>query len=121
MHPFDDFEAVMISPALGRTAQKAVLQQCFTKPVHRRGLAAAASATISYQTSEAGGIKIASRDVAGPTTYLALVAKAGTRYQPRPGLTEALEKFAFKVGLQRNQLTLCSQQISWYSFQSTHG
>ena len=33
----------------------------------------------------------------GPTTTLALVAKAGTRYQPLPGFTDALEKFAFKV------------------------
>lgn len=96
--PRYSFLAVMISPALGRTAQKVVLQQCCTKPMHRRGLATAASATFSYETSEAAGVKIGSRNIDGPTTYLALVAKAGTRYQPLPGATEALEKFAFKVG-----------------------
>jgi ubiquinol-cytochrome c reductase core subunit 2 len=44
-----------------------------------------------------GGVKVASRDVAGPTTKLAVVAKAGTRYQSLPGLTSGLEQFAFKV------------------------
>jgi ubiquinol-cytochrome c reductase core subunit 2 len=43
------------------------------------------------------GIKVASRDFAGPTTKLAIIAKAGTRYQPLPGLTSGLEQFAFKV------------------------
>jgi hypothetical protein len=43
------------------------------------------------------GIKVASRDVSGPTTKLAVIAKAGTRYQSLPGLTEGLEQFAFKV------------------------
>lgn len=96
----------MISPALGRTAPKAVLQQCYMKPIHRRRLATAASAAFSYEASDAAGVKIASRNIAGPTTYLALVAKAGTRYQPVPGVTEALERFAFKVGLHQNEFYL---------------
>lgn len=95
------FKPVMISPALGRTAHRALRQQCHAKPINCRGLAAAASGTFSYETSEAAGVKIGSRDIPGPTAYLAVVAKAGTRYQPLPGLTEALEKFAFKVGLQQ--------------------
>ena len=70
--------------------------------MHCRRLATAASGTFSYETSEAAGVKIASRNIAGPTTYLALVAKAGTRYQSVPGATEALEKFAFKVCLNQN-------------------
>ncbi len=41
---------------------------------------------------------MASRDVSGPTTKLAVVAKAGTRYQSAPGLTLGLEYYAFKVG-----------------------
>ena len=89
----------MLSPALVRNAQKAVFQQCYTKPTCCRRWATAASGTLSYDTSEAAGIKIASRNVPRPTTHLALVALAGTRFQPLPGLTEALEKFAFKVGL----------------------
>lgn len=47
-------------------------------------------------------VKVASRDVAGPTTRLAVVAKAGSRYQPAPGLTTGLEQFAFKVRSDRN-------------------
>lgn len=43
------------------------------------------------------GLKVAARDAHGPTTKLAIVAKAGTRYQPLPGLTVGLEEFAFKV------------------------
>ena len=42
-------------------------------------------------------MKLASRDLAGPTTTLAVIAKAGTRYELLPGLSEGLEKFAFKV------------------------
>jgi len=69
------------------------------KPANRRGLAASVSGStsFSYETADVGGVKVASRDVAGPTTKLAVVAKAGTRYQPAPGLTAGLEQFAFKV------------------------
>lgn len=51
---------------------------------------------------------MASRDIAGPTTRLAVVAKAGSRYQPAPGLTTGLEQFAFKVrpNLHWNQFAL---------------
>lgn len=65
----------------------------------RRGLAAPASGSFAYQAGEASGVKFASRDFAGPTTTLALVAKAGTRFQPLPGLTEGLANFAFRVRL----------------------
>lgn len=78
---------------LARTAQQAARQSC---RVQRRTYAAAAS-TGSYETSDASGLKIASRDAHGPTTKLAVVAKAGTRYQPLPGLTAGLAEFAFKV------------------------
>ena len=63
----------------------------------RRGLAAVASGSFSYETGGADGVKFASRDLAGPTTTLAVVAKAGTRYQALPGFADGLEKFAFKV------------------------
>lgn len=77
---------------IGRTAQALRSQ--------RRGLAAAAvsgSTSFSYETADVAGIKTASRDIAGPTTKLAVVAKAGTRYEAAPGLTTGLEQFAFKV------------------------
>lgn len=51
-----------------------------------------------YEAGEAHGVKIATRDVAGPTTTLTVVAKAGSRYQPLPGFSDSLSKFAFKVG-----------------------
>ena len=63
----------------------------------RRGLATPASGTFQYETGNANGVKIASRDLPGPTATLGLVAKAGTRYQILPGFSEGLENFAFKV------------------------
>jgi ubiquinol-cytochrome c reductase core subunit 2 len=56
------------------------------------------STSFSYDNSDVGGVKVASRDVAGPTTKLAVIAKAGTRYQSAPGLTAGLEHYAFQVG-----------------------
>ncbi len=88
----------MISRApLGRNAQCALLRQRHPTLSNRRGLAAAASGSFSYETGEAAGVKFASRDLPGPTTHLAVIAKAGTRYQPLPGFSDGLEKFAFKV------------------------
>lgn len=58
---------------------------------------AAASGSFAYQTGDANGIKVAGRDQAGPVTTLALVAKAGTRYEFVPGLAEGLDRYAFKV------------------------
>jgi hypothetical protein len=60
------------------------------------------------QYPDVGGVKVASRDVAGPTTKLAVVAKAGTRYQSAPGLTSGLEQFAFKVGVIWSQMRLAA-------------
>ena len=88
----------MISRAsFSRNVQFAVRRQGPVHPSNRRGLAAAASGSFSYETGEAGGVKFASRDLAGPTTTLAVVAKAGTRYQVLPGFSIGLEQFAFKV------------------------
>ena len=86
--------------SLGRNAQRAILRtqcQCQSQPSNRRGLAAAASGSFTYETGEAAGVRFGSRDLPGPTTHVAVVAKAGTRYQPAPGFTDGLEKFAFKV------------------------
>lgn len=65
--------------------------------IQKRGLAAAASGSFSYQTGDASGVQFASRDLPTATTTLAVIARAGSRYQPAPGFTDALEKFAFKV------------------------
>ena len=92
--------ATMISRAsLGRPAQVTLRRQCLIERTNRRGLAAPASGTFSYETSEAAGVKIASRDLPGPMTTVAVVARAGTRYQVLPGFADGLENFAFKVSL----------------------
>jgi len=85
--------------AIGQNAQLALRRQCCAQPASRRGFVAAVSGStsFSYESADVGGVKVASRDVTGPTTKLAVVAKAGTRYQSLPGLTSALEQFAFKV------------------------
>lgn len=62
-------------------------------------MAAAASLDpFHYTVSEASGVKVATKDDGGPTTTLALVVKAGSRYESEPGLAHALSNFAFKVG-----------------------
>ncbi len=90
--------AMISRSAIGRNAHLAVRRQV-AQPTNRRAFAAAAtgSTSFSYETADVKGVKVASRDVAGRTTKLAVVAKAGTRYQPVPGLTVGLEQFAFKV------------------------
>lgn len=82
--------------SIGRTTQRAIRQQW--QPANRRGLAAPASGSFQYESGDAKGLKFASRDMSGPTSQLAIVAKAGTRYEPLPGLTLGLRGFAFKVG-----------------------
>ncbi|ORY63959.1 Metalloenzyme, LuxS/M16 peptidase-like protein [Pseudomassariella vexata] len=95
--------------ALVRGAQLATRRQASCKLAQRRGYAAAASsapATFNYETSDVAGVKIASRDSHGPTTKLAIVAKAGTRYEPAPGLTVGLEEFAYKNTTRRSALRI---------------
>ena len=85
-------------PALSRGSQLALRRQGAAK-LAQRGYAAVASPKASYEPTTIAGVKVASRDDNGPTTRLAIVAKAGTRYEPLPGLTVGLEAFAFKAGL----------------------
>ncbi|KAH8430392.1 ubiquinol--cytochrome-c reductase subunit 2 [Aspergillus melleus] len=72
----------------------------------RRGMASAVTPGLQYDVSESAGVKVANREVAGPTGTLALVAKAGPRYQPFPGFADALEYFAFKTTLKRSALRI---------------
>ncbi|KAH7089795.1 Metalloenzyme, LuxS/M16 peptidase-like protein [Paraphoma chrysanthemicola] len=88
-----------------RGAQRAARLQALRQS-QRRGLAAPASGSFQYEAGEAKGVKFASRDFAGPTTTLALVAKAGTRFQPLPGLTEGLSNFAFRSTERRSTLRI---------------
>ena len=95
-HKYGALPKMLSRSSVCRGAQRAFRRQC-AQPVQRRGLAAPASGSFQYQTGDAKGVKFASRDLSGPTTTLALVSRAGTRYQLLPGLTEGLEKFAFRV------------------------
>jgi hypothetical protein len=98
------FRTMISRSAIRRNVQLAIRGQV-AQPSNRRTFAAAATGatSFSYETADIKGVKVASRDVAGRTTKLAVVAKAGTRYQPLPGLTVGLEQFAFKV--RRKDLT----------------
>ncbi|KAF5867210.1 ubiquinol-cytochrome c reductase core subunit 1 [Aspergillus alliaceus] len=83
-----------------RNAPRALQKQCSAAGVNsRRSMASTATPGLQYDVTEAAGVKLANREVAGPTATLALVAKAGPRYQPFPGFSDALEQFAFKVSL----------------------
>ncbi|KAL8856433.1 MAG: hypothetical protein Q9178_007003 [Gyalolechia marmorata] len=92
--------------SFARATQRALRPQCSRTPNNRRTLASVKSAGYSYETGEVNGIKFASRDIPGPTTQLALVARAGTRFQVLPGFAEGLEKFAFKSTHKRSTLRI---------------
>ncbi|KAJ2907141.1 hypothetical protein MKZ38_007656 [Zalerion maritima] len=71
----------------------------------RRAYAAATSSGL-YETTDVSGLKTVSRDTHGPTTKLAVVAKAGTRYDACPGLTVGLQEYAFKSTFNRSALRI---------------
>lgn len=85
-------------PALTRGSQLALRSQGAAK-LAQRGFASAAATAASYEPTDISNVKVASRDDGGPTTRLAIVAKAGTRYEPLPGLAVGLEEYAFKARL----------------------
>ncbi|PHH79612.1 hypothetical protein CDD82_2289 [Ophiocordyceps australis] len=91
--------------ALARNLHQVVRRSCSVHALQHRGFAAAASAS-AFDVSDVSGIKVASRDSHGPTTRLAVVSKAGTRYQPFPGLCVGLEEFAFKKTRRRTALRI---------------
>ncbi|EPE03746.1 cytochrome b-c1 complex subunit 2 [Ophiostoma piceae UAMH 11346] len=90
--------------AVSRASQLALRRQsCAQAQV--RGYAAAASSG-TFETFDVAGVSVVAKDGQGPSTKLAVVAKAGTRYQPAPGLTAGLEAFAFKNTAKRSALRL---------------
>ncbi|KAJ4306660.1 ubiquinol-cytochrome c reductase core subunit 1 [Collariella sp. IMI 366227] len=72
-------------------------QPAGSSPPAQRGFAAVASPKASYEPATIAGVKVASRDDSGPTTRLAVVAKAGTRYEPLPGLTNTQKRSALRI------------------------
>ncbi|KAH8878986.1 ubiquinol-cytochrome C reductase complex CORE protein 2 precursor [Thozetella sp. PMI_491] len=97
---------------LSRSALTRGSQAALRRPVGKlsqRGFAAATASgptSASYEPTSIAGVKVASRDDNGPVTRLAIVAKAGTRYEPLPGLTVGLEEFAFKNTVKRSGLRI---------------
>lgn len=103
--------AIMLSrSSFSRNAPRALQKQCSV--TSRRGMASATTPGLQYEVSDSAGVKIANREIEGPTGTLALVAKAGSRYQPFPGFSEALAQFAFQVGSQCPMALFCRLYIS---------
>ncbi|KXH55406.1 peptidase M16 inactive domain-containing protein [Colletotrichum salicis] len=97
----------MISrPSLTRAAQQTLRNSSCARTISGRRFASAAAGSGTFETADVGGVKVAARDSQGPTTKLAIVAKAGTRYQPLPGLAAGLESFAFKNTTKRSGLRI---------------
>ncbi|TLD34323.1 hypothetical protein PspLS_00884 [Pyricularia sp. CBS 133598] len=97
--------------AIKRGSQLALRRPVCAHVAQTRGFASPApgatgTGSASYEPTSIGGLKVASKDAHGPTTKLALVVKAGTRYQPQPGLTVGLEEFAFKNTTKRSALRI---------------
>ncbi|GAM40600.1 hypothetical protein TCE0_039f13073 [Talaromyces pinophilus] len=89
--------------SFGRTAQRALRTQSASS---RRAFASAASPSTQYETAEAAGIKVANRELEGATSLLAVVAKAGSRYEPVPGFSDALARYAFQSTYKRSALRI---------------
>ncbi|KAH0833920.1 Metalloenzyme, LuxS/M16 peptidase-like protein [Lanmaoa asiatica] len=54
--------------------------------------------------SKVSGIKVAAIDNGQPTTAVTFLVKAGSRYEPSPGVAHALKNFAFKSTAKRSTL-----------------
>jgi len=46
---------------------------------------------------DAAGVKVAAADFGQPTSAVTILVKAGSRYEPKPGVANVLKNFAFKV------------------------
>ncbi|KAI0156422.1 ubiquinol-cytochrome C reductase complex CORE protein 2 precursor [Xylariaceae sp. FL1272] len=91
--------------AISRSAQLATKQGA-SKLARSYATATSVPSSFNYETADVAGVKVATRDSHGPTTKLAIVAKAGTRYEPAPGLAVGLEEFAFKNTKSRTALRI---------------
>ncbi|KAL4996276.1 Metalloenzyme, LuxS/M16 peptidase-like protein [Aspergillus recurvatus] len=106
---------------LSRSAISRNAPRALQSAASRRGMASAATPGLQYDVSEAAGVKVANREPAGVTGTLALVSKAGTRYQPFPGFSDALELFAFQSTLKRSALRITREvELLGGEFSSTH-
>ncbi|KAK9353045.1 Metalloenzyme, LuxS/M16 peptidase-like protein [Lipomyces doorenjongii] len=67
---------------------------------------ATAAADLGFESSTVDGIKMATKDIAGPITTLSFVIKAGSRYATVPGVAHALQRFAYQNTPKRSGLRL---------------
>ena len=58
----------------------------------------ATPAAASFSTVDANGIKVAGNDEGARTSSISLIVKAGSRYEPAPGVAHVLSNSLFKVG-----------------------
>jgi ubiquinol-cytochrome c reductase core subunit 2 len=52
-------------------------------------------------------VKIAALDHGQPTSAVTFLVKAGSRYEPQPGVANALKNFAFKACILPNRMDAC--------------
>lgn len=72
---------------------------------------AARSFATAAAASSASGVRVAAVEggVGGRTGSLTVLVKAGSRYEPKEGVANALKNFAFKVGFR----SFCYGFFSW--------
>ena len=51
---------------------------------------------------DAAGVKVAAADNGEATSSVTFLVKAGSRYEPKPGVAHALKNYAFKVCARAN-------------------
>ncbi|GAA6024462.1 hypothetical protein JCM11491_001159 [Sporobolomyces phaffii] len=59
-----------------------------------------------FSVHEANGVKVASSESSAPTSAISLVIKAGSRYEPAPGVAHVLKNSLFKNTHKRSQIQL---------------
>ena len=84
----------------------AVASRRLTNNSRHMASAVSSSSTFNFTVGDSQGIKVASRDDGRPTTSLSVVIRAGSRYEPSPGVASLLQKFAFQNTEKRTALRI---------------
>lgn len=82
--------------ALRTAALRAQAVRATVAPAGARAYATPAAA--AFSTVDANGIKVAGNDEGARTSSISLIVKAGSRYEPAPGVAHVLSNSLFKVG-----------------------
>ena len=56
--------------------------------------------------ADSAGVKVAAVDYNQPTSSVTVLVKAGSRFETKPGVANALKNFAFKVGAQKMTMAI---------------